>query len=69
MTDQKGRITRDASVRSGQPVVRGTRITVTDILEYLAGGMTRDEILADFPDLTAEDIDAVLAFDRNHEHP
>lgn len=69
MTDQKERITRDASVRSGQPVVRGTRITVTDILEYLAGGMTRDEILADFPDLTADDLDAVLAFDPKYEHP
>ena len=37
--------------RSGKPNIRGTRMTVTDVLEYLAGGMTEEEILADFPDL------------------
>ena len=63
------RITRNEGIRSGQPIVRGTRITVTDILEYLAGGMTIDEILSAFPDLTVEDIDAVLAFDAQREHP
>jgi uncharacterized protein (DUF433 family) len=49
-------------VRSGKPVIRDTRITVTDVLEYLAGGMSEDDILADFPDLTRVDIRACLAF-------
>ena len=48
--------------RSGKPTIRGTRMTVTDVLEYLAGGMSEEEILADFPDLNAEDIKACLAF-------
>ena len=50
------------AVRSGKPCVKGTRITVCDVLEYLAGGMTEDEILSDFPDLTREDLRACLAF-------
>jgi uncharacterized protein (DUF433 family) len=49
-------------VRSGKPVIKGTRITVYDVLEYLAGGMTEDDILTDFPSLEREDIRAVLAF-------
>ena len=49
-------------VRSGNPCIRGTRITVYDILEYLAGGMSEAEILADFPDLRPEHIRAALAF-------
>jgi uncharacterized protein (DUF433 family) len=61
------RITIDPGVRSGKPIIRGTRITVVDVLEYLAGGMTPDEILADFPDLAAEDIRAVLAFAAQRE--
>lgn len=68
MADILERITINPAVRSGKPVVRGTRITVTDVLEYLAGGMTTDEILADFPDLTAEDIQAVLSFAAQREH-
>ena len=56
------RITVNPAVRSGKPCVKGTRITVYDVLEYLAGGMTEDKILGDFPDLTREDIRAVLAF-------
>jgi uncharacterized protein (DUF433 family) len=55
-------ITIEPGKRSGKPCIRGMRITVTDILEYLAGGMTEEEILADFPDLTSEDIKASLAF-------
>ena len=51
-----------AGVRSGKPCIKGTRITVYDVLEYLAGGMGEDEILADFPDLKREDIRACLAF-------
>jgi uncharacterized protein (DUF433 family) len=56
------RISVDPLVRSGKPHVKGTRITAYDVLEYLAGGMNEDEILADFPDLTRDDIRAVLAF-------
>lgn len=55
-------ITIEPGKRSGQPCIRGLRMTVRDVLEYLAGGMSVDEILADFPDLTAEDIRACLAF-------
>ena len=56
------RISIIPGVRSGKPCIKGTRITVNDILEYLAGGMTEDQILADFPSLTREDIRAALAF-------
>jgi uncharacterized protein (DUF433 family) len=56
------RISVDPEVRSGKPCIEGTRITVYDVLEYLAGGMTESEILADFTDLKAEDIRACLAF-------
>lgn len=56
------RITIDPEVRSGKPCIKGTRITVYDILEYLAGGMTEDQILEDFPNLKREEIRAVLAF-------
>ena len=55
-------ITIESGKRSGKPCITGTRITVYDVLEYLAGGMTEDEILSDFPDLTREDIRASLAF-------
>lgn len=56
------RISVNPAVRSGKPFIRGTRITVYDVLEYLAGGMSEDEVLADFPDLTRDDIRACLAF-------
>ena len=56
------RISIDPTVRSGKPCIKGTRITVYDVLEYLAGGMSEDEIVADFPDLTVSDIRASLAF-------
>jgi uncharacterized protein (DUF433 family) len=55
-------ITVDPGKRSGQPCIRGMRITVRDVLEYLAGGMTVDELLTDFPELTPEDIRACLAY-------
>jgi uncharacterized protein (DUF433 family) len=58
----EGIITVDPDVRSGRPCIRGLRITVLDILEYLASGMREDEILTDFPDLRTEDIRACLAF-------
>jgi uncharacterized protein (DUF433 family) len=53
--------------RGGKPCIRGLRITVYDVLDYLAGGMTEQEILADFPDLTAEDLKACLAFAADRE--
>ncbi len=56
------RMTVTPGVRSGKPRIKGTRMTVYDILEYLAGGMTEAQILADFPDLTAEDLHACPAF-------
>ena len=56
------RITVTPGLRGGKPCIKGTRITVYDVLEYLAGGMSEAQILADFPDLTAEDIRACLAF-------
>ncbi|HEX9937025.1 MAG TPA: DUF433 domain-containing protein [Longimicrobium sp.] len=67
MSDLLGRITIDPEIRSGKPVVRGTRITVLDVLEYMAGGMTPEEILKDFPQLTQEDIRAVFAFAAERE--
>jgi uncharacterized protein (DUF433 family) len=67
MTDLLDRITINPVVRSGKPVICGTRITVTDVLEYLASGMSEDEILADFPDLAHEDILATLAFAAQRE--
>lgn len=55
-------ITIEPGKRGGKPCVRGMRITVTDVLEYLASGMSVEEILADFPELTRDDIRACLAF-------
>ncbi len=60
--DYRKIITIEPDKRSGKPCIRGTRMTVTDVLEYLAGGMTHDELLREFPDLTEEDIRACLAF-------
>lgn len=60
-------ITIEPGKRSGKPCIRGTRMTVTDVLEYLAGGMTHEELLADFPDLTEQDIRACLAFAADRE--
>ena len=55
-------ITIESGKRGGKPCIRGMRITVQDVLEYLAGGMTEDEIMADFSELTRQDIKACLAF-------
>ena len=57
----------DPEKRGGKPCIRGLRITVYDVLEYLASGMTEDQILADFPDLQREDIRASLAFAADRE--
>jgi uncharacterized protein (DUF433 family) len=56
------RISVDPEVRSGKPCIEGTRITVYDVFDYLAGGMTESEILRDFPDPKTEDIRACLGF-------
>jgi len=60
-------ITIDPAKRSGKPCIRNLRITVTDVLEYLASGMSENEILHDFPDMTVEDIHASLAFAADRE--
>jgi uncharacterized protein (DUF433 family) len=60
-------ITIEPGKRSGKPCIRGMRMTVYDVLEYLASGMTEAEILADFPALTTEDIRACLAFAADRE--
>jgi uncharacterized protein (DUF433 family) len=57
----KDYITINPNKRSGKPCIRNLRMTVTDVLEYLASGMSEDEILDNFPDLTREDIRACLA--------
>ena len=62
MIDFKEIITIEAGKRSGQPCIRGLRITVYDVLSYLASGMTIDEIVDDFPMLNKEDIFACLAY-------
>lgn len=60
-------ITIEPGKRGGKPCIRGLRITVSDVLDYLAGGMTQEEILSDFPDLTETDIRACLAFAADRE--
>ena len=60
-------ITIEPDKRSGKPCIHGLRITVQDVLEYLAGGMTSEEIVADFPELTQQDIRACLAFAADRE--
>jgi len=61
------RITLDAGRRGGKPCIRGLRITVYDVLEYLASGMSEDEILTDFPDLERGDVRACLTFAADRE--
>ncbi len=65
--DYRRIITIDADKRGGKPCVRNLRFTVSDVLEYLASGMSQDEILGDFPDLTRDDIYACLAFAADRE--
>ena len=63
----KDRITIEPGKRGGRPCIRGMRITVYDVLEYLASGMSQEDILQDFPFLTPEDIAACLAFAADRE--
>jgi uncharacterized protein (DUF433 family) len=60
--DYRSRISIDPAIRSGKPCIRGTRIAVADVLDYLGGGMSVQEVLDDFPDLTLEDVQACFAF-------
>lgn len=64
----RDRITLEAGKRGGKPCIRGMRITVYDVLGWLAAGMTAEEILGDFPELEAEDIKACLEFAADREH-
>ena len=61
------RIAVDPALRFGKPCVRGTRISVGDVLGYLAGGMSQAQILADFPQLTSDDVRACLAYAAERE--
>jgi uncharacterized protein (DUF433 family) len=65
--DYRERIAIDPQIRFGKPCVRGTRITVGDVLSYLASGMSEDAIPVDFPQLERADIRACLAFAAEHE--
>ena len=60
-------ITIQPGKRGGKPCIRNLRITVSDVLDYLASGMSEAEIISDFPELTADDIKACLAFAANRE--
>ena len=61
------RIAVDPEIRFGKPCVRGTRVTVGDVLGYLAGGMSEEQILGDFPQLTRKNIRACLAYAAERE--
>ena len=65
--DLLDRITITPGVRSGKPCIKGTRMTVYDVLEYMAGGMSEEAILADFPQLTDLDVRACLWFAAERE--
>ncbi len=67
MIDLSESISIDPEVRGGKPCIRGTRITVYDILEYMAGGMSEQEILTDFPSLKSEHLRAALMFAAQRE--
>ncbi len=68
MIEYKSIIRRNPNKRFGKPCVRNTRITVFDVLGWLANGMTYDEIIYDFPELTIDDIKACLAYAADREH-
>jgi uncharacterized protein (DUF433 family) len=68
MIDYRQHITMEPGKRGGKPCIRKLRITVYDILGWLASGMTPAEIIADFPDLNLDDIKAALAFAADREH-
>jgi len=65
--DYRERITIDPGQRGGKPCIRGLRIIVYEVLEYMGSGMTNEEILADFPDLEPEDLRACLLYAADQE--
>lgn len=65
--DYRTVITMEPGKRGGKPCIRGLRMTVYDVLDYLASGMSREEILGDFPDLTESDIAACLSYAADRE--
>jgi uncharacterized protein (DUF433 family) len=67
LMDYRDRIVIEPAIRFGKPCVRGSRITVGDVLTYLASGMREEDILADFPQLTADDIRACLVYAAERE--
>ncbi len=68
MTDYREIITINSEVRFGKPCVRNTRISVYDVLSWLAAGMTQKDIIRDYPELTEIDIQACLAYAADREH-
>ena len=66
-TSYMDRVSIEPGKRGGKPCIRGMRITVYDVLEYLASGMSADDIIDDFPDLTREDVQACLLFAADRE--
>jgi uncharacterized protein (DUF433 family) len=67
MIDYRSRITIDPGRRGGKPCIRGLRTTIYDVLEYLASGMSIEDLLEDFPDLERDDVLAALAFAADRE--
>ena len=67
MEESMSRIYIDPRIRAGKPCIRGTRITVYDVLEYMASGMSNEQITSEFPELTEEDLLAVLLFAAERE--
>jgi uncharacterized protein (DUF433 family) len=65
--DYRERIVIDESVRFGKPIVKGTRITVSDVLEYMAGGDSEEDVVREFASLTIEDVRACLAYAADRE--
>ena len=68
MVDYRQIITIEPGKRGGKPCIRGLRITVGDVLAWMASGMTMDDIISDFPELTKDDIYACLAFAAHKEN-
>lgn len=68
MVNYKEHITIDANIRFGKPVIKGTRISVYDVLSWFASGMSEEEILADYPELNREKIQACFAYAADKEH-
>lgn len=68
MNHYRNLITLEQGKRGGQPTVRGMRVTVYDVLKMLASGMNKEEILSDYPELTNDDVQAVLSYASEREH-